>query len=66
MTNNDLMRYIPKDFKKDVQNIRTGSKEWDEVTKHWATTVIVTWCDGEENEYANKTFMWSKLKDFGR
>ena len=54
------------DLKKDVQDIRTGSKEWDEVTKHWATTVIVTWCDGEENEYANKTFMREHLKEFGR
>ena len=66
MTNKDLMRYIPMDLKKDVQDIRTGSKEWDEVTKHWATTVIVTWCDGEENEYANKTFMREHLKEFGR
>ena len=66
MTNKDLMRYIPKEFKADVKDIRTGSKEWDEVTRHWATTVIVTWLDGEQNEYANKTFMREKLKDFGR
>ena len=63
---NDLMRYIPKEFKADVKDIRTGSKEWDEVTRHWATTVIVTWLDGEQNEYANKTFMREKLKEFGR
>lgn len=66
MTNKDLMRYIPKDFKKDVQDIRTGSKEWDEVTRHWGTTVIVTWSDGNQNEFANKTFMREHLKEFGR
>lgn len=66
MTKNDLMKYIPKEYKGEVADIRTGSKEWDEVTRHWATTVIVTWLDGEQNEYVNKTFMREKLKDFGR
>lgn len=64
--NNNLMKYIPKEFKRDVEDIRTGCKEWNEITKHWETTVIVTWIDGNQNEYANKSFMREHLKEFGR
>lgn len=63
---NSLMKYIPKEYKGDVKDIRTGVKEWDETTKHWTTTVIVTWTDGSQNEYANKSFMREHLKEFGK
>lgn len=64
MTN--LMRFIPKEYKGEVKSIRTGVKEFDEITRHWATTVVVTWADGSQNEYPNKTFMFKKLREFGR
>lgn len=63
---NRLMEYIPKEYKKDVVDIRTGNKVWNETTKKWNITIIVEWNDGETNEYQNASYMRFKLKEIGR
>lgn len=62
----NLMRYIPKIYKAEVESIREGNKVWNEHTKRWNTTIIVVWKDGEEDEYQNASYMRELLKDFGR
>lgn len=61
-----LMRYIPKEYKKEVENIQYGEKIFDEDTRRWNTNIIVLWKDGEETVFQNATFMYEKLKEFGR
>lgn len=61
-----LLRYIPKDMKKDVVNIYKSQTEYNEYTKRWNTLIAVEWSDGEINEYQNATYMFNKLKEFGR
>ena len=62
----ELLKYIPKQYKAEVENIRKGEKVWNEYTKRWNTTIIVEWKDGIENEYQNASYMCELLKDFGR
>lgn len=62
----ELMRYIPKEYKADVENIKKGEKVWNEYTKKWNTTIIVEWKDGNVNEYQNASYMFNTLKEFGR
>ena len=62
----ELLKYIPKQYKAEVENIRKGEKVWNEYTKRWNTTIIVEWKDGTENEYQNASYMRELLKDFGR
>ena len=62
----ELLEYIPKQYKAEVENIRKGEKVWNEYTKRWNTTIIVEWKDGTEDEYQNASYMRELLKDFGR
>lgn len=62
----NLMRYIPKEYKSEVESIKNGEVEWNDFTKRWNQLIIVTWKDGEENTYQNASFMREKLKEFGR
>lgn len=61
-----LMRYIPKEYKNQVEDIQLGEIEWNDFTKRWNQLIVVTWKDGEENTYQNASFMREKLKEFGR
>ena len=60
----NLMRYIPKEYKKLVVKIYEGNRYWDEVTKHWSTELVVEWENGDVSNFANKTFAWNVLKEF--
>lgn len=62
----ELMRYIPKIYKNEVEDIYKGEKVWNEHTNCWNSTIIVKWKDGEVNEYQNSTYMKGKLAEFGR
>lgn len=62
----ELMRYIPRSYKNEVEDIYKGEKVWNEITKRWNTMIVVEWKDGEINEYQNATFMFNVLKYFGR
>ena len=64
---NKLMRYIPKEYKRDVVNIeKCRGNVWNENTRKWNTMINVEWSDGSENCYQNATYMWNLLRDFGR
>lgn len=60
------MRYIPREYKEEVESIEKGEKVWNEYTNRWNTTIIVRWKDGEINEYQNASYMKAKLVEFGR
>lgn len=60
------MRYIPRSYKNEVEDIYKGEKVWNEITKRWNTMIVVEWKDGEINEYQNATYMFNVLKYFGR
>ena len=62
----ELMRYIPKIYKNEVEDIYKGEKVWNEHTNRWNSTIIVKWKDGEVNEYKKSTYMKGKLAEFGR
>lgn len=62
----ELMRYIPRSYKNEVEDIYKGEKVWNEITKRWNTMIVVEWKDGEINEYQNATYMFNVLKYFGR
>lgn len=62
----DLMRYIPREYKEEVESIEKGEKVWNEYTNRWNTTIIVRWKDGEINEYQNASYMKAKLVEVGR
>ena len=61
-----LMKYIPKQYKNEVENIQYGEKEFNEDTHRWNQLIVVTWKDGEETIFQNVSFMREKLKEFGR
>ena len=61
--NKELMRYIPKEFKALVEDIREGEKEWNEITKKWSREIIVDWVNGETSRFQNKTWMQEVLKE---
>lgn len=60
------MRYIPKAYKADVEDIYEAGKEWNEITNRWNTLITVVWKDGEENTYQNASYMRFKLTEIGR
>ena len=64
--NNELMRYIPKEYKAQVKNIYKAEREWNEYTQRWNQTITVEWTDGETNTYQNAGYMKNLLKEFGR
>lgn len=66
MIDKSLMKYIPKEYKKDIVSIQKSEKVWNDHTKRWNTLINVIWKDGAENEYQNATYMYGKLKEFGR
>ena len=61
---NDLMRYIPKEYKALVTDIYEGENEWNDTTNRWNTTIIVEWENGEVSHFQNKSFMKDCLKEF--
>lgn len=62
----DLLKYIPKEYKNQVESIERGKKVWNEYTRKWNIIVNVTWKDGEVSNYQNASYMYSMLKEFGR
>ena len=66
MTNNKLMRYIPKEYKNEVADIYEGEREYNDVTKKWNTKIVVEWKDEEINTYQNASYMRFKLTEIGR
>ena len=62
----ELMRYIPKEYKAQVENIYKAEREWNEYTQRWNQTITVEWTDGETNTYQNAGYMKNLLKEFGR
>lgn len=60
------MRYIPKEYKAEVEDIYRGIKEWNDVTRRWCTTLIVEWGDGVFSVYASSSSAFKQLKEFGR
>lgn len=61
---NELMRYIPREFKKLVVNIYDGERVYNEFTKKWNTMVVVEWENGTVSEFQNRAFMRECLKEF--
>ena len=59
----DLMRYIPKEFKAYVVDIYEGEKEWNEYSQRWNVPIYVEWKSGETGCYQNKGYMRFILKD---
>lgn len=63
-----LMRYVPKFYKPFVKDIKRGEKFWNDITKRWNYSIIVTWNvngDEEDEEFANGIYMFNLLKEFG-
>lgn len=60
---NELMRYIPREYKALVDDIYEGEKEWNDVTNKWNVTVIVEWQNGEVSSFQNKSFMKFSLNE---
>ena len=59
----DLMKYIPKEYKTLVESIQEGEREYDEITGKWSTNIIVEWINGEVSIFQNKTWMKKVLKE---
>lgn len=65
MTNKNLMRYIPKEYKSLVVDIyEEKERVWNELTNKWNTMVTVEWKNGEIDTYQNKSYMTNVLKEF--
>ena len=62
--NNELMKYIPKEYKPLVVDIYTGETDWNEVTKRWNTPLIIEWENGETSTFSNKSWAKTALKEF--
>lgn len=61
--NKNLMRYVPKEYKKLVTNISEGETEYNEITGRTAKTVIVEWENGETSIFQNASYMRQHLKE---
>lgn len=62
-----LMKYIPKEYKAEVEDIYWGEKDFDDVVmERWYTPLVVEWKDGEVSRYASGAYARFKLKEFGR
>lgn len=57
----NLMKYIPKAYKKLVVDIREGAEEYNEITRRTQKTVIVEWENGEKTSFNNKSWMRESL-----
>lgn len=66
MINKALLKYIPKEYKKQISSIQKGEKVWNDVTHRWNIMIDVVWTDGKEISYQNASYMYNKLKEFGR
>jgi len=60
---NELMRYIPKEYKELVTNIYEGEKDWNDVTKKWNINIVVEWENGEVSSFQNKSYMRFALNE---
>lgn len=63
MLDQNLLKYIPKEYKNLVVDIYEGEKEWNEVTNRWNTELIVEWVNGETSYFQNKSYAKFVLKD---
>lgn len=61
---NELMKYIPKEYKLLVVDIYTGESEWNEVTKRWNTELVVEWENGKTSRFQTKSYARETLKEF--
>ena len=66
MIDKSLMKYIPKEYKKEIVSIQKGEKVWNEITHRWNILINVVWNDGTEADYQNASYMYALLKEFGR
>ena len=66
MIDETLLKYIPKEYKKQVISIQKGDKVLNEYTHKWNVMIDVIWSNGEETNYQNASYMHSLLKEFGR
>lgn len=66
MTKAQMMKYIPRQYKNEVEDIEIVRTEFNEHTKRWNKIVRVTWKDDEVNEYQNFGYMNFILKEYGR
>ena len=60
---NDLMKYIPKEYKALVENIYEGKREFNDITRKWNVNIVVEWINGEVSIFQNKTWMKEVLKE---
>lgn len=61
-----LLSYIPKYYKKYVEHIQRGEKEWDENKHVWRVNIEVTWnvCGHIlYDTYASASYMRDHLKE---
>ena len=59
----ELLRFIPKEYKPFVTDIYEGKREYNEITKRWNVQLVVEWENGETSEFANKTFARECIKE---
>ncbi len=59
----DLLKYIPREYKKLVTNIREGKEEYNEITGRINTPIIVNWENGETSIFQNRSYMKQHLKE---
>lgn len=63
MLDQNLLKYIPKEYKSLVVDIYEGEKEWNEYTNRWNTELVVEWANGETSYFQNKGYAKFILKD---
>lgn len=66
MTKAQMMKYIPRELREEVESIEIARTEYNEHTKRWNKIVRVVWKDDEVNEYQNFSYMHFILKEYGR
>ncbi len=65
MKNMYLMRYVPKEFKSLVVDIRRGNeKQFNSLTHNWSYPLIIEWQNGTVSEFQNADFAYNNLKEF--
>lgn len=66
MIDKTLLKYIPKEYKKQIISIQKGDKVWNDNTHRWNMMIDVVWSNGENTSYQNASYMRSLLKEFGK
>lgn len=62
--NKKLMKYIPKEYKKLVNNIYEGKQYFDEDDHKWRKDMIVEWENGTKSYFQKRTIAADILKEF--